>query len=398
MTSKDDAHLIAASLRQGDHTRLDRKRVRGVVGWAALALGCMTPARVGSGSSSVRFVVANPVAHGARLGAAVARILPKASAVVTDHRLADEALTAGDHFPSLAPRSMPRIVTLSRLSAAFRLRRSLRAVPAADSRIYAEYLFFAQAIRFAAARDVLNRGTTRLVLVDFDRPAYSAPWVHAAKAAGITTATLVHGVPNEWNYLPVMADHVLVWGEVQERWLRDHGVGAGIHIVGRPDIGHAPLQESPTPRLVVSHSAESLSAAEVRRVRARIVRARDQGMEVLLRLHPSLPVDRMGDDWQRVAEAVDRVVSGSSSLSEDLGCGDVVVAITSSSVMDALAMGVRAEVLADPERPLPADLEVLARAGKHDLGVEPARHVAAVGPDAAQRIRAWVDGVVGSAR
>ncbi len=395
---RDDARLIAESLQQGDHTGLDRKLIRGVVGWAALVLGCVTPTRTRDSRSPVRFVVANPVAHGARLGAAVAAILPEGATVVTDHRLAAHALTAGEDFPALAPQSMMRIATLSRLGSALRLRRRLKALPAGDSRVFAEYLFLAQAIRFAAARDALIASGTKLVLVDFDRAAYTAPWIHGAKTAGIATATLVHGVPNEWNYLPVMADDVLVWGEVQAAWLRSHSTSAGIHIVGRPDVMHGPLLERHPAQLVVSHSAEQLSDGEVGRVRDRIVRARKQGMEVVLRLHPSVSEDRLGDDWRSVAEAADRVVSGTTSLSEGLGADDVVVAISSSSVMDALARGVRAEVLADPERPLPADLEVLARAGEGGAEVDPARHVAFVGGDAAERIRAWIDRVLGVMR
>lgn len=398
MTRGDDARLITESLQQGDHTGLDRKLVRGVVGWAALILGCVTPTRTRDSRSPVRFVVANPVAHGARLGVAVAAILPEGATVVTDHRLAADALTTGEDFPSLAPRSMLRVATLSRLGSALRLRRELNAVPAGDSRIYAEYLFLAQAIRFAAARDALIASGTKLVLVDFDRAAYAAPWIHGAKTAGIATATLVHGVPNEWNYLPVMADHVLVWGEVQAAWLRSHSTSAGIHIVGRPDVMHGPLPERTPAQLVVSHSAERLSDGEIRRVRVRIDLARTQGMEVVLRLHPSVPEDQLGDDWRSVAEAADRVVSGITSLSDGLGSDDVVVAISSSAVMDALARGVRAEVLADPERQLPVDLEVLAGAGERGDDVDPARHVAFIGVDAAERIRAWIDRMLGVVR
>lgn len=396
--TRDHARLIAASLEQGDHRGLDRKALRGAVGCGALLLGCVTPASATAGTSRVRFVAANPVAHGARLVTAVAGILPEDSTVVADHRLADEALRGGEDFPSLSLQSMIRIVTWRRLGSALQLRRRLRSIPAGASRIFDEYLFLAQAIRFEAARDALTAGGTRLVLVDYDRHAFSAPWVHAANSAGIATATLVHGVPNEWNYLPVLAEHVLVWGEVQESWLKSRGTQAEIHVVGRPDIASGPLRENVTARLIVSHSAERLSDGETRRLRDRIAKAGERGMDVVLRLHPSVPEKRLSDDWRSIADAADRVIAGSSSLSDDLGADDVVVAIASSSVMDALARGVQAEVLADPGRPLPADLEVLARSGERGEHLDPARHVAAVGADAAQRIRAWIDRVLDSAR
>ncbi|PQZ59108.1 hypothetical protein CQ040_07665 [Microbacterium sp. MYb54] len=388
--TSDDARLVAESLRQGDHIGLDKKPIRGALGVLFLGLGCLTSGASTARSAPLRFVIANPVAHGARLGAAVMEALPPGSTVLSDHRLAAAPLSTGEEFPSLAPRSMVHLVTWRRLRTALRLRRSLPGGPGGASRLYGEYLFLAQAVRFAAAHDALIDGGTRLILVDFDRHAYAAPWIYAAKNQGVATVTLVHGMPNAWNYLPVLADDVLVWGEAQREWMRENGVEAGVHVVGRPDISAEPLKLRETARLLISHSAESLSPSEVERLLARMTAGRRTQQEIVLRLHPSVPFERLDESWARIAEAADRVVSGGGSLSDDLGVGDVVVVVRSSSAMDALARGVRAEVLADRDRRLPADLEELARRSGSAESVDPAHHVAAVGGEATQRIRAWL--------
>lgn len=396
MRTTDDARLIAESLRHGDHVGLDRKLIRGSLGLLVLTLGCLTPPAPNPRSVPLRFVVANPVAHGARLGAAVREALPPGSAVLSDHRLAEASLSDGERFPSLAPRSMVQIVTWRRLRGAMRLRRSLRARPGGTSRLYGEYLFLAQAIRYAAAQDALRVGGTRLVLVDFDRSAYAAPWVHGAKELGIATATLLHGMPNAWNYLPVLADDVLAWGEVQREWMRENGVAAGVHIVGRPDVSGEPLKAGEPARLLISHSVENLSQTEIERLLTRIDVGRRAEQEIVLRLHPSIPLERLDESWSGIAQAADRVVSGGRSLSDDLRGGDVVVVIESSSAMDALAKGAQAEVLADPERKLPADLEDLARRRESATPVDPKRHVAAVAEESKQRIRAWLEAALES--
>lgn len=394
MTSASYARDVAASLEQGDHISLDRKTVRGALGVAALIIGCLTRTDDFAGLAPVRLVIANPISHGARLGAAVIDALPPDATVICDHRLAEPELSRGSSFPSLAPRSIGRIVTWSRLRSAVRLRRALGAMPRGASRLHGEYLFLAQAIRFSAARQALREDRPRLLLVDFDRHSYAAPWVHAAKDEGVVTATLVHGTPNAWNYLPVLADHVLVWGEVQRDWMRNHGVRAGVQIIGRPDVSDAPLPDRAPHRLIVAHSAERLSETEVARILERAVSARAAGHEVVLRLHPSVPTERLDSRWRSIADVADQVVSGHGSLSAELRNGDILAVVGSSSAMDALAKGGHVEVLADSDRPLPADLEALA-ARSEDTGiVDPSSHIAAVDGEAKHLLREWVQGAI----
>lgn len=393
MTDRESSAAIVDSLAHGDHIGLDRQRLRGALGMTALVLGCLTT-QGEVRRSRMLFVVANPVAHGARLASAVMRALPSDATIVTDHRLADPSVAAGEHFPSLAARSLIRVVTPARLREALRLRRARSALPRAGSRLYAEYLFLAQAVRFAAARDLLTEGGAEAVVADFDRAPYSSPLVHAAKELGVVTVTLVHGMPNRANYLPVLADHVLAWGEVQRSWFHEHGVDAAIHLVGRPDVPDEPSRGAGAPRLIVSQSAEDLSDAELTRILDRVRTAADGGLATVLRLHPSVSADALDQRWRRVAEAVELTIVGRGALSDDIGAGDVVAVIESSSAMDAIAGGARVEVLADAERVLPADLEALVRARDSGQEVPRSALLVAGGQKAIERIAAVLRGLL----
>lgn len=81
-----------------------------------------------------------------------------------------------------------------------------------------------------------NRYT--LVLADYDRYSGNAPMIMAARALGIPTLSLVHGATNPiTNYVPVLAEHLLVWGEHHEELFRVHNkTSPEIHIVGNPKV------------------------------------------------------------------------------------------------------------------------------------------------------------------
>lgn len=385
MTDAEDARAIVESLGRGDHVGLDRQRLRGAVGLVALLCGCATPT-VRTPTARMLFIVANPVAHGARLAASVTAALPDGSIVVSDHRLAEPQISRGADFPSLAARSLVPVVSPARLRRALRLRRFRPHAPAARSRLFAEYLFLAQSIRFDAAADALHQGATRAILVDYDRHAYTWPWVAAAKKAGVRVATLVHGTPNRTNYLPVLADDVLAWGEIQETWLRRNGVDATIHLVGRPDVAETRSSLRAPARLVISQSAEVLSDAEVERLRHRASLARAESMQVVLRLHPSVSAEHLDRQWRLVADACDVTTAGRGSLSDEVTDRDVVIVIESSSAMDAIAAGARAEVLADAARDLPADLEAVVRAKQSEVALDRLSLVIAIGDASRARV------------
>lgn len=363
-----------------------------MLGIGALLGGCLTPTPAVQ-TSRMLFVVANPVAHGARLAGAVIEALPTGSTIVADRRLAEPVLAGAVDFPSLAPRSLARHVTVDRLRQALRLRRTQPGLPEARSRLYAEYLFLAQAIRFAAASEALDGSAVEFVLVDFDRAAYAAPWVYAAKQARPSVATLVHGTPRQATYLPVLADHILAWGAVQATWFRHHDVQAHVHLVGRPDVAGG-QSASRGPRLVVSQSAEVLTATEAERLLERVHTARAEGYEVILRLHPSVSERALDAEWRRIRDAADRVTVGHKAFSDDVGVNDVIVVIESSAAVDALAVGARAEVLADPGRALPADLEALVQASQARREVDREAIVVAIGEESRRRIAAVLNGLI----
>ncbi len=76
----------------------------------------------------------------------------------------------------------------------------------------------------------------RLLVVDFDRDNKSPSMILAAKKCGIKTLTLVHGVMDpSYGFYPVIADGILVWGELQKKYLLNGGVPTKkIFIVGNP--------------------------------------------------------------------------------------------------------------------------------------------------------------------
>lgn len=87
-------------------------------------------------------------------------------------------------------------------------------------------------------------------------------------------------------------------------------------------------------------------------------------------------------------------IVGRGALSDDIGAGDVVAVIESSSAMDAIAGGARVEVLADAERVLPADLEALVRARDSGQEVPRSALLVAGGQKAIERIAAVLRGLL----
>lgn len=237
---------VAESLTLGDHRNLNRLTLRGALGLGVIASGMLrAPSPLRLGAPQVLHVIASAVAHGERLTNAVSESLDGLGvAIVADARFVGESVAVDIDVPGLSPKSMRSRVNRRNVLDALRLRRRAEASiirSLSASRLYAEYLFFAQAVRYAEARDAIAAvDTVMLLLTDFDRHAYTRPWVWAANQHGVSTATMVHGSPNQ-NYIPVLADTALVWGEVQAEWFAKHSPGTKVEIVGRPDVKGEPL-------------------------------------------------------------------------------------------------------------------------------------------------------------
>lgn len=364
----DSAELsveIAASLRIGTEMSLDRQLLRSAAGFTALLGGAArrTAADREPDDGAVWTAFASPVAHGAVLAAAVGEALAGLKTeLVADSRHASKDLGVTFSFPGLAPASVVSVSNWTRLARAVGLRRALpagalRSLPVA--RLYGEYLFLAQAVRYQAAEDALSGAA--LVLTDFDRHNYCRPLVWAAKRHGVPTMTLVHGTPNEINYVPVLADWVGVWGAAQDEWFRRHSPGTARAVIGRPEAEEFQRPAGPLRRVILCHSMEELSDAEAGSLRRLISELRDRGVACEVRLHPKVRHQKGLGSWETVAELADRTELAEGDLFAKLKPGDGVVAVTSSAVIQACVAGYPVAVIADPQRVLPADVALVAR-------------------------------------
>lgn len=314
--------------------------------------------------ADVLFVVNNPVAHGAKFSSAITRhIVSQSVSLVADQRFSDSTLAVDVSFPGISASSLSTETNFRRLAFGMALRRRLprgTRFLGSSCRLYAEYLFIAQAVRYLAAKSLISRLQPHtLLLTDFDRAIYARPFVWAANAAGLTTATLMHGSPNLANYVPVLADYALLWGDAQLEWIERHSPGTKSIVVGRPEIDLIPVARRPAKRIVVCHSRERLSRTEALMLVTQLCAFREEGMAIVLRLHPTVTKAQLDQRWASVAELADVVVVGQSSLLSSLEASDVVVCVASSSAVEAVEFGVPTVVIADSDRPLPADLEAI---------------------------------------
>lgn len=365
-----------------------------------VVLGLFKRTRPGSRVAEVLYVANVPTG---RLGHLASRSISAIGArvgevtVLADRRLADDDFPQSTDFPSLGIRSLLRHVdrgTLRPVAQGVRQAWSTSS-PLIPSRLAATYLFAAQHVRYELAGRILGEGDTCLLVTDFDRDSYAAPLVHVARARGWVTATTVHGSLNPETYCPFRAEHVLVWGEAQARAVFRHGGTA--HVVGRADLVPREPDTTRVDRVVICDSGEDLSPQEVRSLRRLCEDARDRASEVQVRRHPrsGLLGGRCG--WRDIAAVADSKVA-TRPLLEDLQPGDLVVGITSTSLVEALFAGYRVACVADDHRQLPVDIQEIASAGtvlSHADAVAGVRSriVAAWGEDADRLLVEVIEGL-----
>nr|WP_196250722.1 glycoside hydrolase family 99-like domain-containing protein [Cellulomonas sp. JZ18] len=348
-----------------------------------------TAPRPGPDDADWLFAAANPVAHGAGLVRAVVaatRASGPRLAVAADARLADGVAVDLD-LPGIGVRSVWRHARWRDLVAA------VRASTVRDprfGRLAWAYLVAAQTARYRVVDEALCawRGRPAL-LVDYDRHAYTRPVVAAARRRGWRVVTLVHGSPSRQTYLPVLADHVLVWGGAQRDFFAHHQPAVGTTVVGRVDVDGEPSGRRQGRRhVVLCSSLERLTPTETDRLLAHVEASAADGAVCVLRAHPR--GGEPGDGWDRLATAVERVETARGPLVEAVGEGDEVVVVTSTAAVDALLAGCDVHVLADHDRPLPADLAAIRDARTTGDAVDAdtlrRRVVAAVGDDARRRL------------
>lgn len=356
------AKIISSSLDAGDHLSVSFQQFRGIFGFASIFIGCFKNQQTHINLSFNSIYVASSVtAHGARMASAIKDALNEKLCVIGDSRLAEETIKVDSDFPSLSFISISRIANFRSLVNAIQLRRLIKNPWRNKSKIYSEYLFIAQALRFrSASKQLSSMKQVPVVLTDFDRCAYSAPWLFHANQLGLKTATFVHGSPNPENYLPLNAKNVLVWGTIQKKWFENKSPSIPVYVVGRPELSG--LEAPPSPdagRLIICHSDETLSLNEINSLKDIIFTFRQTGGQILMRLHPSVKKVPLSGGWSELILLCDTYSFAERSLQETLFANDYVVVITSTAAVDALALNVKVIVLADRSRSLPADLEVL---------------------------------------
>lgn len=356
---------VIESLDVGDHRNLSRLPVRALLGFALMGFRFVTRRTYSVrpiGVPEIVHVIANPVAHGAALSSAVSDSLSGMKvARIADARIADPTIGVDFDAAGLSPRSMSAILSRGHLARAIRLRTStpysaVRSL--STSRLYSEYLFLAQAVRYFVAEDVLATiPDSATVLTDFDRSAYARPWVVASKRRGLPTATMMHGSPST-RYVPVLADTALVWGQAQAEWLSRHSPDTVARTIGRPELEAGVTDATPLKRVIVCHSAEDLTSGEADRMTSAISMLQARGIRVSLRLHPSA-TSGAGASWSPVENIADETIMSRGSFVASLAPGDGVLVVTSTAAVEALTAGYRVLVLADAERDLPSDIEAM---------------------------------------
>lgn len=304
------------------------------------------------------------------------------TAVSADRRLAARDFRVDADFPGLGIRSLLRHMDRGLLLAALvgAQRSWLASTPMNCSRFAATYLFAAQQVRYELAGRALAGKRPGLLVTDFDRSSYAAPLVHVARRSGWVTATTVHGSLNPTTYCPFRAEHVLVWGPAQADEAARHG--AGVHIVGRPDLVARASDSMPIRRVVICDSGEDLSPDEAAALVRECRNAKAHGRMVQIRRHPRFGLLGERQGWTDIAELGESEVA-SRPLLDDLRPGDLVVGISSTALVEALFAGCRVKCLADGDRRLPVDVaEIRESSGRVSPADLQERIVAASGEDA----------------
>jgi len=98
-----------------------------------------------------------------------------------------------------------------------------------------------EAHRYAAFYKFLVSLKPGVILTEYDRNSFTAPLILAARALGIPTLTMVHGMINiPFGYTPLLADRVFVWGRQGRDRMIEYGVAPERVIVS----GHPGLDRS----------------------------------------------------------------------------------------------------------------------------------------------------------
>jgi hypothetical protein len=228
--------------------------------------------------------------------------------------------------------------------------------------------------RVLGSLDFLEAHRPSAILTEYDRHNLWSCLVLAARKLRIPSLTLVHGVieRDAFGFAPVLADHILCWGELDRAKL----VGAGeapsrVAVAGCPRLS----RDLPSPslegrrRLGIDHDGPvAMLATSPERYRLALAEAfctaieQLPGMSGVVRLHPS-------EDLTSYAAMIARhptvsfVENSRASSDEALAATDVVVVRASGFGSDALVKRKPVVVLSPEQQPTGHDLDLIELAG-----------------------------------
>ncbi len=220
---------------------------------------------------------------------------------------------------------------------------------------------------FLAAERLLDRVCPSVVIVEHDRHPSESIFCQVARNRGIPTVTLVHGVQSskdEWEkvkWVPLVADRVVVWGELMRDYFLSHGVQQDrISIGGYPKT--KPLSREnyrraetllrdpdclsggntvPVVLLLSSNLTMSKKAAEL----FFAVGARLSGVRLMVRPHPDEPLDWYAEHLPAGLASVQNPKMW--SLADSLASASIVVGSGSTACLDALLLSLPLVLIPD---------------------------------------------------
>lgn len=275
-------------------------------------------------------------------------------------------LTAGsevsaERFPGLGPADLawrntkvwwkavfPTIKNWSRILLRFRRDGVLRT---RDVVLILRWLIV-QSRRLDHARQGLKGFDSRAVIVtDFDRGMKIAPWIIAAKSSpGLKSATLLHGQLRDLTYLPVLANTILVWDEIQAQFIAESGMEgstevrvAGAHWWPEVDVAmERGSRSAEGPRVVYAASGPGAPAIRKKQAMTVVEAIRSAGGHAVVRPHPlEDPAVYKGLDCEFE-------VSSEVSLGDSLSALDILITRRSTMADQAAAAGRTVLVMEEP--------------------------------------------------
>ncbi len=221
-----------------------------------------------------------------------------------------------------------------------------------------------QVIRLEESRNLVDVLAPKCVLTIWDQDSIGGPICAVSRKCGIPSFTLVHGAigrQSMWEYVPLNAEYVLVWGDLQKKLFLDAGIEESrVLIAGCQRCSKGPLPEKNKCKLlretlgfnnrqrlvVIAFTMLSMLHKDIFKDAVILLHELLKETQFLCRLHPSSRISDFTFKYNECSRL--RVIeSGVLSIEETLGIADLVVVDSSTFGFDALLHGKCVAVL-DP--------------------------------------------------